>query len=114
MWGTRPDNTMVSASPFRILRYGHSLCQEEQVIHTQTEKPPTVGDGILFLKVCVGILPALIVYWIAMPHHRVAFSVALVLGALLQYSIPPRRRLVPLLIGASILALLCYYAGRWQ
>jgi hypothetical protein len=50
-------------------------------------------------------LPPLVVQVVAQ-HNRVAWAVSLVIGAILQGFIPPRRGLVPVVLAAVVLGLI--------
>ena len=72
-----------------------------------------IPDRLLFLKVLVGILPAMVVRELQMPHKRLLFSLSLVLGALTQALVPPRKKgLLRALVGASIIGLAYYVWTR--
>lgn len=71
-----------------------------------------IPDRLLFLKVLVAILPAIVVRELQMPHKRLLFSLSLILGVLMQALIPPRKKgLLLSLVGASIIGL-AYYVWR--
>ena len=65
-----------------------------------------ISNDMLFLKVGIGVLPALIVSALGAAHHRIVFSIALFVGALLQYPIPPRKHIVLTVLGSLAIALL--------
>ena len=54
--------------------------------------PTTKG---IFFEVLVAILPATLVGHLKLPHERVVYGLALIVGVLLQGLTPPRRGLVP-------------------
>jgi len=72
-----------------------------------------IPDRLLVLKVLVGILPALVASALQVPHKRLLFSLSLVLGALMQALVPPRKKgLLLSLVGAAIIALAYYVLTR--
>ncbi len=74
---------------------------------------PAIPDRLLVLKVLVAIMPAMVVIELHMPHKRLLFSLSLVLGALMQALVPPRRKgLLSALVGASIIGLAYYIWTR--
>jgi hypothetical protein len=72
-----------------------------------------IPDRLLVLKVLLAILPAMVVSELQMPHKRLLFSLSLVLGALMQALVPPRKKgLLRLLVVASIVGLAHYVLTR--
>jgi len=69
--------------------------------------PPTHSGVMVVFKLFVLSLPATLLPYVRPAHGHTAFGLALVLGALLQAIIPPRRKgFVPLIAGTIIFTLI--------
>lgn len=66
-------------------------------------------SATIWLKVCVAVLPSILVPRFNPPHEHLLFSLSLVAGVLLQALIPPRKKgLVLVLVLTSITAVVYF------
>jgi hypothetical protein len=63
-----------------------------------------VGE-MISLKLVVAFLPSILVRLFVTSHSRTPYALSLIIGVILQGSIPPRKGFVPMLVVASIIAL---------